>query len=98
MNKNIKKLKTNKGEECWLNPFNTFCKDHEIIHGITLTHSLKSNGVAKMKNMTLKDVMNAMLVSLGAPLNLWKLFSLHITFIRKLEELHISYARVVHLP
>ncbi|RVW42780.1 hypothetical protein CK203_079970 [Vitis vinifera] len=44
--------------------------DHEIIHETTPPYSLESNGVGERKNGMLKDMMNAMLVSLGAPLNL----------------------------
>ena len=31
----------------------------------------ESNGVAERKNRTLKNMMNAILISSGAPLNLW---------------------------
>ena len=34
-------------------------------------YSPEPNGVVERKNRTLKEMMNAMLVSLGAPLNLW---------------------------
>ncbi|KAL6338579.1 hypothetical protein AAG906_021294 [Vitis piasezkii] len=44
--------------------------DHGIIHETT-SYSPKSNGVAERKNRTLKEMMNAMLVSSRAPLNLW---------------------------
>ena len=48
----------------------TFCEKHEIIHETTPPHSPESNRVVERKNRTLKDMMKAMLVSLGAPLNL----------------------------
>ena len=64
-------LRTDKGGEYESNPFNSFCEDHEIIHKTTPSYSLESNGVAKRKNRTLKEIKNAMLVSSGAPLNLW---------------------------
>ena len=66
----IKKLRTDRGEEYESKPFNSFCEDHEIIHKTTPSYSLESNGVAERKNRTLKEMMIAMLVSSGTPLNL----------------------------
>ena len=62
-----------------------FCEDHGIIQGtthpyfpefgiiheITSPYSPKFNGVVERKKRTLKDMMNAMLVSSRTPLNLW---------------------------
>lgn len=50
--------------------FNAFCENHGIIHEITPPYSPESNGVAESKNRTLKEMMNAMLVSSKAPMNL----------------------------
>ena len=50
---------------------NAFCEGHGIIHKVTPSYSLESNGVAERKNRTLKEMMNAMLVSSRATLNLW---------------------------
>ena len=36
-----------------------------------MTYSPESNGVAERKNRTLKEMMNAMLISSNAPDNLW---------------------------
>ena len=71
LSKKIKKLRTNKGGEYESNPFNSFCEDYRIINKTSPPYSPKSNGVAKRKNKTLKEMMNAMLVSSGALLNLW---------------------------
>ena len=38
---------------------------------MTLPYSPKSNGVAERKNVTLKKMMNSLLVSASAPNNLW---------------------------
>ena len=71
LSKKIKRLRTNSGWEYDSNPFNSFYEDHGIIHETTPFYSIDSNGVAKRKNRTLKNMMNAMLVSLRALLNLW---------------------------
>ena len=62
---------SDRGGKCESNPFNTFCEEHEIIHETTPPYFLESNGVVERKNRTLKEMMNAILVSLGASLNLW---------------------------
>ena len=71
LSKKIKRLRTDRGGEFESNPFNSFCEDHGIIHETTPPHSPKSNGVAEKTNRTLKEIMNVMLVSSGAPLNFW---------------------------
>ncbi|KAL6335103.1 hypothetical protein AAG906_026483 [Vitis piasezkii] len=48
-------------------PFGEFCSKHGIIHQTTAPYSPQSNGVAERKNRTLKEMMNAMLISLGLP-------------------------------
>ena len=70
LSKKIKQLRTNRGKEYEFNPFNSFCEYNKIIHETT-SYSPKSNGVVTRKNRTLKNMMNAMLISLGVPLNLW---------------------------
>ena len=85
------------------NPFNSFCEDHEIIHKNTPPYSLESNGVAERKNKTLKEMMNAMLVSSGAPLNLGEeaiLSTCHIQNripYKKTGKTLMSCGRVMHL-
>ena len=90
----IKRLRTENGGEHESNPFNSFCKDHEIIHETTPPYSLKPNGVVERKNMTLKEIMNVMLVSLGGPLKFWGetiLFACHI-------QNRIPYKRIGKTP
>ena len=67
----IKRLRSNRGREYESNPFNTFCEEHGIIHETTPPYSPKFDRVAERINITLKEIMKAMLVSLGASLNLW---------------------------
>ena len=71
LTKKIKRLISNRGGEYESNPFNTFCEEHGIIHETTPPYSPKNNRVVERKNRTLKEIMKAMLVSLGASLNLW---------------------------
>ena len=49
----------------YVEPFNEFCAQHGIIHEVPPPCSPQANGVAKCKNCTLKDMMNAMLLSSG---------------------------------
>ena len=103
LSKKIKKLRTDKGEEYESNPFNSFYEDHGIVHKTTSPYFPESNGVAKRKNKTLKKMMNAMLVSSRAPLNLWEKLSYpHVIFkieylTRKLVKLLMSCGRAMHL-
>lgn len=38
---------------------------------VTPPYSPESNGIVERKNRTLKEIMNAMLVSSNSPINLW---------------------------
>ena len=68
LNKKIKRVRSNRGGEYIL--FNEFCEKEGIIHEVTPPYSPQSNGVAERKNRTLKEMMNAMLVSSNALDNL----------------------------
>ena len=70
LNKKIKVLRSDRGGE-YESPFGEFCLQHGIIHQTTAPYSPQQNGVAERKNRTLKDMMNAMLISFGLPQNLW---------------------------
>ena len=48
-----------------------FCQEHGIIHGVTAPYTPKSNGIAERKNKTLMDMVNCILLSSGAPENVW---------------------------
>ena len=70
LNKKIKALRSDIGGEYEL-PFVDVCTQHGIIHETTTPYSPQFNGVAKRKNHTLKEMMNAMLMSSGLPQNMW---------------------------
>ena len=105
----IKKLKSDRDGEHEFNPFNTFCEEHGIIHKTTPPYSPESNGVVERKNRTtLKEMMNVMLVSSRASLNLGggggggKLSSPPIIFkveypTRGLVRLPMSYGEDIYL-
>ena len=70
LNKKIKVLRSDQGGE-YESSFVDFCAQHGIIHETTAPYSPQSNGVAEQKNSTLKEMMNAMLISSGLPKNMW---------------------------
>ena len=69
LNKKIKVPRSYLGGEYEL-PFFYFCAQHGIIHETTTPYSPQSNGVVKRKNRTLKEMMNAMLISSSLPQNM----------------------------
>lgn len=70
LDKKIKVIRSDRGGE-YESPFGEFCSQHGIIHQTTAPYSPQQNGVAERKNRTLKEMMNAMLISSGLPQNLW---------------------------
>jgi len=50
---------------------NDYCENKGIIHEVTPFYSPESNRVAERKNVTLKEMKNAMLVSSSTPDNVW---------------------------
>jgi hypothetical protein len=54
-----------------LNLFTLFCEEHEIIQERTPLYSPQSNGVAKIKNHTLTNLVNAMLDTMGLSKEWW---------------------------
>ncbi|OMO89770.1 Integrase, catalytic core [Corchorus capsularis] len=69
LNKKIKRVRSDRGGEYVL--LNNYYEKEGIIHEVTPPYSPESNGVAERKNRTLKEMMNAMLVSSNAHDNLW---------------------------
>ena len=71
LEKKIKILRSDRGVEYTSNDMTEFCQEHEIIHEVTAPDIPQSNGVAERKNIPLMDMVNCMLLSSGAPENLW---------------------------
>ena len=70
-NKKIKRLSSDRGGEYGSALYKKFCEENGIIHEVTAPRTLEQNGIAERKNITLKDMMNAMLISSGLPSNMW---------------------------
>ena len=69
LDRKIKVIRSDRGGE-YEAPFGDFCSQHGIIHQTTAPYSPQQNGVVKRKNRTLKEMMNALLISFGQPQNL----------------------------
>ena len=70
LGKTIKMVRSDRGGE-YDAPLNEFCAQHGIIHQTTAPYSPQQNKIAERKNRSLKEMMNAMLLSSGLPQNLW---------------------------
>jgi len=67
LNKNIKILKSDWGREYESNKFSELCAKFGIIHQTTTPYTPQQSGIAEQKNRTLKEMVNFILVSSGAP-------------------------------
>ena len=70
LNKKIKVLRSDRSGK-YESPFFDVCAQHGIIHETITPYSPQSNGVVERKNRTLKEIMNAMLISSSLPQNMW---------------------------
>ena len=66
LSRKIKAIRSYRGGE-YEAPSREFCSKHGTIHQTTAPYSPQSNSVVKRKNRTLKEMMNAMLISSGLP-------------------------------
>ena len=69
LDRKIKVIRSDRGGE-YEAPFGDFCSQNGIIHQTTAPYSPQQNGVVERKNRTLKEMMNALLLSYGLPQNL----------------------------
>ena len=70
LSKKIKAVRSDRDGE-YNAHFDEFCKKYGIIHQTTIPYSPQQNGVAERKNRTLKEMLNAMLISSSLPPNIW---------------------------
>jgi transposase InsO family protein len=71
LEKNIKRLRTDRRGEYFSNNFFEFCAEHGIIHEKTPLCSPQSNGIAERKNRTLTELVNAILETAGLSREWW---------------------------
>jgi transposase InsO family protein len=71
LERKIKRLLSDRGGEYFSNDFFEFCAEHGIIHETMLPYSPQSNGIAERKNLTLTDLVNAMLDTAGLSKEWW---------------------------
>ena len=71
LGKKIKRLRSDRGGEYSDKTLKEFCESNGIIHEFTAPYSPQQNGIAERKNRTLKEMMNAMLLSSGLSDNMW---------------------------
>jgi transposase InsO family protein len=65
LERKIKRLRSDRGGEYFSSEFTKFCVEHGIIHEKTPPYSPQSNDIAKRKNRTLTELVNAMLDTAG---------------------------------
>jgi transposase InsO family protein len=65
----IKVLRSDRGEKYFSKEFSTFCEENRIIHQMITSYTPQHNRLAKRKNRTLVDMVNAMLLNAKLPNN-----------------------------
>ncbi|TYK06658.1 ty1-copia retrotransposon protein [Cucumis melo var. makuwa] len=71
LGKKIKRLRSDRDGEYSDKTPKEFCESNGIIHEFTAPYSPQQNGIAERKNRTLKEMMNAMLLSFSLSDNMW---------------------------
>ena len=80
LGRKIKAIRSDRGGE-YDAAFDRFCQEHGIIHQTSTPYTPQQNRIAKRKNITLKEMMNAMLINSGLPQNLLGLALLSSNYI-----------------
>lgn len=70
----IKRLRSDRGGE-HTTFFKELCEQSGIIHELSTPYTPQQNSIQERKNKTLKNMMNAMLISYGLPDQIWGSFS-----------------------
>jgi transposase InsO family protein len=71
MNKNIKTLRTDNGEEYTSKEFVSFCKSVGIRRELIVPHNPQQNGVAERKNRSIEEIVKALLNDQDLSMFLW---------------------------
>ena len=71
LQRKIKHVSSDRGDEYFPKIFDEFCEEHGIIHERTPPYSPESNGIAERKNHTWTDLVNAMLDTSGLSKAWW---------------------------
>ncbi|GJR87327.1 retrotransposon protein, putative, ty1-copia subclass [Tanacetum coccineum] len=80
LDRKIKVVRSDRGDE-YVSPFAELCVKHGIRHEFTAPYSPQQNGIAERKNRTLKEMVNAMLISSGLSQDMWGEAILTATYI-----------------
>ncbi|GMJ05590.1 hypothetical protein HRI_004228200 [Hibiscus trionum] len=67
----LKILRSDRGCEYTVKLFEDFCKEHGIIHQLTVRYTPQQNGVAERKNRTILDMARSMIKGKHLPRNFW---------------------------
>ena len=81
LGKRIKRLRLDKGGEYSDRTLKEYCESNGIIHEFIAPYLSQQNGIAERKNRTLKEMMNAMLLSSGLSDNMWGEAVLSVCFV-----------------
>jgi transposase InsO family protein len=71
LERKIKHLRSDRGDEYFSILFDEFCVERGIIHERITPYSPESNGIAERKNRTLTDLVNAILDTTGLSKAWW---------------------------
>jgi len=71
LERKIKRLRSDRGDEYFPKIIDEFCEEHGIIHERTPPYSPESNRIAERKNRTVTDLVNSMLDTAGLSKAWW---------------------------
>nr|GEY26529.1 retrotransposon protein, putative, Ty1-copia subclass [Tanacetum cinerariifolium] len=80
LGRKIKVVRSDRGGE-YVSSFAELCVKHGIRHEFTAPYSPQQNGIAERKNRTLKEMVNAMLISSGLSQDMWREAILTATYL-----------------
>jgi len=71
LDRKIKRIRSDRGGEYGTNFLREFCEKNGIVHETSAPYTPQQNGISERKNRTLKEMMNAMLLSSGMSNQMW---------------------------